>query len=182
MSDDSAPRQTLSYVKGLLASRGILPKNKLGQNFLIDLNLIDLVVRTAELTAADLVLEVGTGTGSLTNRLAESAGAVVRVELDSVIHEMARETVGDRVNVRLLRADALRSKNELNPVVVSALAEMRERFGRSRFKLVANLPYAVATPVISNLLLGNEPIERMVVTVQWEIAERLTARVGTSPS
>jgi 16S rRNA (adenine1518-N6/adenine1519-N6)-dimethyltransferase len=180
MSDDSAPRQTLSYVKGLLAGRGILPKSKLGQNFLIDLNLIDLVVRTAELTPADLVLEVGTGTGSLTNRLAESAGAVVSVELDPVIHEMARETIGDRANVRLLRADALRNKNELNPQVLTALAEMRDRFATTQFKLVANLPYAVATPVISNLLLRDEPIERMVVTVQWEIAERLTARVGTS--
>jgi 16S rRNA (adenine1518-N6/adenine1519-N6)-dimethyltransferase len=180
MSDDSAPRQTLSYVKGLLASRGILPKSKLGQNFLIDLNLIDLVVRTAELTTADLVLEVGTGTGSLTNRLADSAGAVVSVELDPVIHDMAREVTGERANVRLLHADALRNKNELNPAVLAGLAEMRARFSTTRFKLVANLPYAVATPVISNVLLGDEPIERMVVTVQWEIAERLTARVGTS--
>lgn len=180
MSDDSAPRQTLTYLKGLFAGRGILPKNKLEQNFLIDLNLIDLVVRTAELTSADLVLEVGTGTGSLTNRLAESAGAVVSVELDPVIHEMAREVIGDRPKVRLLRADALRNKNELNPSVLTALRETRDRFETTRLKLVANLPYAVATPVISNLLLGEEPMERMVVTVQWEIAERLTARVGTS--
>src|SRR5438876_4852864 len=180
MPDDSAPRQTLSYVKGLLAGRGILPKHKLGQNFLIDLNLIDLLVRTAELTADDLILEVGTGTGSLTNRLAESAGAVVSVELDPVVHEMARELVGDRANVRLLHADALRNKNKLNPAVLAAVAEMRERFATTRFKLVANLPYAVATPVISNLLLGGEPIERIVVTLQWEIAERLAARVGTS--
>src|SRR5437762_13022505 len=91
MPDDPTPRQTLSNVKGLLASRGILPKNKLGQNFLIDLNLIDLVVRTAELTPADLVLEVGTGTGGLTARLAEQAGAVVSVELASRAHELARE-------------------------------------------------------------------------------------------
>lgn len=180
MSHESAPRQTLSYVKALLASRGILPKNKLGQNFLIDLNLIDLVVRTAELSGADLVLEVGTGTGGLTNRLAEQAGAVVSVELDPVIHEMAREVVGDRANVCLLHADALRNKNELNPAVLAAVDEMRDRFDTTRFKLVANLPYAVATPVISNLLLRDEPIERMVVTVQWEIAERLTAGVGTS--
>src|SRR5262245_33177896 len=128
MSDDSAPRQTLSYVKGLLAGRGLLPKNKLGQNFLIDLNLIDLVIRTAELTSSDLVLEVGTGTGSLTNRLADIAGAVVSVEIDPVIHEMARELIGDRANVRLLRADALRNKNELNPAVPAALAEARDRF------------------------------------------------------
>jgi 16S rRNA (adenine1518-N6/adenine1519-N6)-dimethyltransferase len=180
MSDDSAPRQTLTYVKGLLGSRGILPKNKLGQNFLIDLNLIDLVVRTAKLTATDLVLEVGTGTGSLTNRLADGAGAVVSVELDPVIHDMAREVVAARANVCLLHADALRNKNALNPTVLTAVADMRDRFGTSRFKLVANLPYAVATPVMSNLLLGEEPIERMVVTVQWEIAERLTARVGSS--
>src|SRR5437773_1476492 len=124
MPDDSAPRQTLSYVKGLLAGRGILPKNKLGQSFLIDLNLIDLVVRTAELTSADLVLEVGTGTGSLTTRLADNAGAVVSVELDPVIHEMAGELLGDRANVRLLRADALRNKNELNPTVIATIADM----------------------------------------------------------
>jgi 16S rRNA (adenine1518-N6/adenine1519-N6)-dimethyltransferase len=179
MTTDPAPRQTLSYVKGLLAARGILPKNKLGQNFLIDLNLIDLVVRTAELTSADLAFEVGTGTGSLTSRLAEHAGAIVSVELDPAIHQLASELLGDRPNLRLLHADALRNKNELNPLVLAAVAEMRERFGTARLKLVANLPYAVATPVISNLLLSDEPVARMVVTVQWEIAERLTARVGT---
>src|SRR5205823_12339254 len=140
MHDDSAPRQTLSYVKGLLAGRGILPKNKLGQNFLIDLNLVDLVVRTAELTPADLVLEVGTGPGSLAARLAEQAGAVVSVEVDPVIHQMARELLGDRPNVRLLHADALRNKNDLNPAVFAAVAESRARFGTTRLKLVANLP------------------------------------------
>jgi 16S rRNA (adenine1518-N6/adenine1519-N6)-dimethyltransferase len=125
-------------------------------------------------------LEIGTGTGSLTTRLAEHAGAVLSVELDPVIHELARELVGPRPNVRLMRADALRNKNDLNPDVVAALAEMRQAFGCERVKLVANLPYAVATPVISNLLLSDVPIERMVVTVQWEIAERLMARPGTA--
>ena len=75
-------RQTLSYLRNLFDERGIHPKNKLGQNFLIDLNLLDLLVRTAELTPDDLVLEVGSGTGSLTVRLAERAGAVVSVEID----------------------------------------------------------------------------------------------------
>src|SRR5438128_11807220 len=100
MPDDSAPRQTLSYVKGLLAGRGILPKNKLGQSFLIDLNLIDLVVRTAELTSADLVLEVGTGTGSLTTRRPDNAGAAVSGEVPPVIHDVAGALLGDRPNVR----------------------------------------------------------------------------------
>jgi 16S rRNA (adenine1518-N6/adenine1519-N6)-dimethyltransferase len=178
--DEHPPRQTLSYVKSLLDARGLRPKNKLGQNFLVDLNLLDLVARTAELDRRDLALEVGTGTGSLTTRLAEHAGAVLSVELDPAIHDLARELVGPRPNVRLLRADALRNKNDLNPDVLVALAELRDAFGCERVKLVANLPYAVATPVISNLLLSDVPVERMVVTVQWEIAERLMAQPGTA--
>ena len=178
--DQPPPRQTLSYVKALLDARGLRPKNKLGQNFLIDLNLLDLVARTAELDRRDVALEVGTGTGSLTTRLGEHAAAVLSVELDPVMHELARELVGPRPNVRLMRADALRNKNELNPDLLAALAEMRQAFGCERVKLVANLPYAVATPVISNLLLSDVPVERMVVTVQWEIAERLMARPGTA--
>jgi 16S rRNA (adenine1518-N6/adenine1519-N6)-dimethyltransferase len=178
--DETPPRQTLSYVKDLLTSRGLRPKDKLGQNFLIDLNLLDLVVRAAELDRHDLALEIGTGTGSLTTRLAEHAGAVLSVELDTAIHELARELVGPLPNVRLMRADALRTKNELNPEMVAALAELGQAFHCERVKLVANLPYGVATPAISNLLLGDVPIARMVVTVQWEIAERLMAKPGTA--
>src|SRR6186997_1500045 len=121
--DQPPPRQTLSYVKSLLGARGLRPKNKLGQNFLIDLNLLDLVARTAELDRRDLALEVGTGTGSLTTRLAEHAGAVLSVEVDPAVHELAQELVGPRPNVRLMRADALRNKNELNSDVLAALAE-----------------------------------------------------------
>src|SRR3954451_2001491 len=161
--EEPAPRQTLSYVKALLDARGLRPKNKLGQNFLIDLNLLDLVARTAELDPRDLALEVGTGTGGLTTRLADQAGAVLSVELDPVIHELARELVGPRPNVRLMRADALRTKNELNPDVLAALDQLAEAHNCERVKLVANLPYAVATPVISNLLLSAVPVARMVV-------------------
>ncbi len=180
MSTDPQPRQTLGYVKSLLDARGLRPKNKLGQNFLIDLNLIDLVVRTAALSRDDLAFEIGTGTGSLTQRLADDAGAVLSVEVDPSVHAMATETVGGRPNVRLMLADALRNKNELNPGVLSALDEMRATFGCGRVKLVANLPYAVATPVVANLLLTDLPLERMVFTVQWELAERMTAVSGTA--
>jgi 16S rRNA (adenine1518-N6/adenine1519-N6)-dimethyltransferase len=178
--DQPPPRQTLSYVKSLLTARGLRPKNKLGQNFLIDLNLLDLAVLAAELDHRDLVLEVGAGTGSLTAKLAERAGAVLSVELDFDFYALAQEMVGDRPNVRLIHADALRNKNELNPVIVEEIASMKEEFGCERIKLVANLPYAVATPVIANLLLSDLAIERMVVTVQWEIAARLMARPGTA--
>jgi 16S rRNA (adenine1518-N6/adenine1519-N6)-dimethyltransferase len=175
-----SPRQTLSHIQKLLSSRGIRPKDKLGQNFLIDLNLIDLIVRTAELTRDDLVLEIGTGTGSLTTRLAAEAGAVVSVELDPHIYELARETIGDLSNVRFINADALRNKNELSPAVLTAIDAAKSECDCTQFKLVANLPYAVATPVIANLLIQDRPIERMVATVQSEIAERLTAAPGTS--
>lgn len=183
-SSHPSPRQTLSYLRQLLDQHGIRPKNKLGQNFLIDLNLIDLLLRSAELTREDLVLEVGIGTGSLTARLAEEAGFVIGVEIDTSFFRLAQETVQTQPNVALIHADILKSKNELNPEVLELLEGVRERgasadlpFGR-HLKLVANLPYAVATPVISNFLLTGLPFERMVVTVQWEIAERLTAQPG----
>jgi 16S rRNA (adenine1518-N6/adenine1519-N6)-dimethyltransferase len=82
--------------------------------------------------------------------------------------------------VRLLQTDALKNKNELNPAILSAIAELQERFRCARLKLVANLPYAIATPVIANLLIGDQPVDLMIATVQWEIAERLTATPGTS--
>src|SRR5262249_19599118 len=173
-----AQRQTLSYLRNLFEQRGIRPKNKLGQNFLIDLNLIDLLLRTAELTRDDLALEIGSGTGSLTARLAEHAGAVLSVEIDTAFAALAAEAVAGRENVTLLHADVLKNKNELNPEVLAKLEEVRQRFGCTRLKLVANLPYAVATPVIGNFLLLDLAVERMVVTVQWEIAERLMAQPG----
>lgn len=176
---ERSPRQTLTYLRGLFERHGVQPKGKLGQNFLIDLNLLDLIVRTAELGGEDLALEVGAGTGSLTAMLADHAGAVVSVEVDPAFYALAGETVAGLGNVRLLHADALRNKNDLNPEVLGTIRETLATSTCRRIKLVANLPYVVATPVISNLLLTDLPVERMVVTVQWEIAERLAARPGT---
>ena len=172
-------RQTLSYLRNLFEERGIKPKNKLGQNFLIDLNLLDLLLRAAELTREDLALEVGSGTGSLTVRLTGLAGAVVSVEVDPAFASLTAEAVAERPNVVLLRGDVLKNKNELSPAVLEAVADLGAKAGTKRTKLVANLPYAVAVPVLSNLLLSGVAVERMVVTVQWEIAERLLARPGT---
>lgn len=175
-----SPRQTLSYIRGLLESNHLDPKNKLGQNFLIDLNMLDLVVRSAELTAEDSVLEVGTGTATLTHHLADRAGAVFTVEIDNRFYELVQHSLAKRPNVVSYHGDILAGKNELNPTVLSRWAELTARQGCRRRKLVANLPYAVATPVISNLLLLDDlPIDRMVVMVQWEIGERLRAAVGT---
>ncbi len=176
----ASTRQTLSYLRNLFEQRGVRPKSKLGQNFLIDLNLLDVLVRAAELSPDDIVLEVGSGTGGLTVRLTEEAGAVVSVEVDPAFSAMTDEAVTEhRDRVALLHADVLKNKNELNPVVLKALEDLKARTNTVTRKLVANLPYAVATPVISNLLLSDVPFERMVVTVQWEIAERLMASQGT---
>jgi 16S rRNA (adenine1518-N6/adenine1519-N6)-dimethyltransferase len=174
-----SPRQTLSYLRGLMQSHGIQPKSKLGQNFLIDLNLLDLIVRAAELTKDDAVLEVGTGTGSLTTKLADAAGCVFTVEVDRAVQRIAEHLIGDRSNVELFSGDALARKNELNPDMLAGWAAMAARHNCPRRKLVANLPYVIATPLVSNLLISDNPIERMVVMVQWEIAERLRATVGT---
>jgi len=179
MTHQSSPRQTLSYLRNLFEVHGIQPKNKLGQNFLIDLNLLDILVQTAELTPRDLVVEIGSGTGSLTGRLADQAGQVLGVELDPAFVDLLREAVGDRDNVRILHADVLKNKNELHPEVLVAVDQLRRESGCDRIKLVANLPYAVAVPVIGNFLVSDLAFERMVVTVQWEIAERLLSEPGS---
>ncbi len=174
-----SPRQTLSYLHRLFESYGLEAKSKLGQNFLIDLNLVDLVVRAAELDRSDAVLEVGTGTGSLTAKLAEIAGAVVTVEIDRSLGPVAKEVVGERPNVTFVFGDCLAKKNELNPDMLTAWDDAAKRANCARRKLVANLPYVIATPLISNLLIAGTDIERMVVMVQWEIAERMRAVPNT---
>jgi 16S rRNA (adenine1518-N6/adenine1519-N6)-dimethyltransferase len=174
----TVPRQTLSYLRSLLDQRGMRPKNKLGQNFLIDQNLLDLIVREAALTREDLVLEVGSGSGTLTGRLADGAGAVLSIEVDADFYRLASELLASRPNVRFILADALKNKNEINPEVTATLDEMQREFACTRRKLIANLPYVIATPLIANILIADLGFVEFVVTVQLEIAERLSANPG----
>lgn len=181
-SDDKQPnpRQTLSYLKQTFDGRGLEPKGKLGQCFLIDLNLMDLLIRAAELTSQDLAVEVGCGSGSLTLKLAEAAGAVVGIEIDKGFFSLADDLTKAWENVTMLHGDALKSKHVLNPDLLQAIRDARAKPGIERIKLTANLPYVVATPVVTNLLLLDDlPIERMVVMVQLEMAERLLAKPST---
>jgi len=169
-------RQTQSYLRNLFARRGIAPQHRFGQNFLIDLNLHEVIANAADVQPADVVLEVGPGAGALTSLLAERASAVIAVDLDPGMVGLTKEATSGRLNVRVLHADALANKNTLNPEVLdnvrAGLAVAPDR----RFKLVANLPYNVATPIISNLLVHPElrPV-LIVATIQLELAERMRA-------
>ena len=171
--------QTLSFLMKRFTEVGIEPRKKLGQNFLVDLNLQDLLLRTAQLGPSDVVLEVGTGTGSLTLLMAEEAAAVVTVELDPQLFALAGEEMHALDNVHMLHTDALKNKNRLNPVVLEAIDEQLRAVPDSQLKIVANLPYNVATPIISNLLALDTPPRTMTVTIQKELADRIVAQPGT---
>jgi 16S rRNA (adenine1518-N6/adenine1519-N6)-dimethyltransferase len=170
-----AERQTRSVLMHRFEEHGFHPRTDLGQNFLIDLNLIEYILDQADLQPHDVVLEIGTGTGGLTTFLARRAAAVVSVEVDHRVHAVAREVVADLENVTLLNCDALRNKNNFSPVVLEAVAAQLAVDVERRLKLVANLPYCIATPVISNLIASELPWQAMLVTIQWELAQRIRA-------
>jgi 16S rRNA (adenine1518-N6/adenine1519-N6)-dimethyltransferase len=151
----------------------------LGQNFLIDLNLLEILASTTPLGKDDVALEVGAGTGGLTSQLAQRAGRVVSIEIDPGFFQLASRTVAGLENVRLIHADALKGKNHVNPVVLEALQAAMTEIGASRYHLAANLPYDVSASLIGNLLLEDLPIRSATVTVQLEMADRIVAKPGT---
>src|SRR5256885_500503 len=173
------PRQTKTFLLERFREMGIRPATRHGQNFLIDLNLVQIIVGSAELTSDDVVLEVGTGTGSLTALMAAKAAAVVTVEVDGHLFELASEQLIDLPNVTMLRLDALRNKNTIDDRVMDAIGKQLSAAPNRRFKLVANLPYNIATPLLSNLLLTRHVPHSMTVTIQKELAERITAQPST---
>ena len=175
----TAARQTQSFLRQRFEEAGIRPETRHGQNFLIDLNLLDLLVGAADLGPHDVVLEVGTGLGSLTSRLAPLAAHVVTVEIDSHLYQLASEELADLPNVTMLRQDALQNKNHIDPAV---LGEVRTQLAASphrRFKLAANLPYNIATPILSNLLASQPTPVSLTATIQKELADRISARPST---
>ena len=178
MSLGSSNNQTRTYLMKRFETLGVHPRGKLGQNFLIDLNLLHLLHQSAELDKNDVVLEVGTGTGSLTGAMAQEAAVVVTVEVDSIMHEMAKQEHWDKDNIRFLFADILDNKNRLNRHVLDVVREELNRSPERRFKLCANLPYQIATPLMSNLLLTDIPPYSMTVTIQKEVGDRIVAKPG----
>ncbi len=186
------PGQTLKEIKALLDSAGLAPQHRFGQHFLIDLNLMGKLVAAAELSDADTVLEVGPGTGSLTELLLASGARVVAVEIDRGFQRILRERLGDRPRFTLVQADALAGKSQVNPLVLKLLAERPPASTPAagvpaasgdapagHYKLVANLPYQIATPLLIDLLLVQPRFERLICTIQKEVGERLVAQART---
>jgi 16S rRNA (adenine1518-N6/adenine1519-N6)-dimethyltransferase len=125
-----------------------------------------------------VVLEVGTGLGSLTSIVAPLVGHMVTVEIDQHLQQLAWEELADIDNITLLKIDALRNKNNMHPDVLTTIQEQLDAIPDSQFKLIANLPYNIATPVISNLLSTSVTPHSMTVTIQKELADRITADPG----
>jgi len=174
-------RHTQSYLRSLFAQHGITPQRRLGQNFLIDLNIHDLIVKASEAGSNDVILEVGSGTGALTSLLAGLGAEVVAVDVDPSMARLTAEAVAGLPNVRVLNLDALKNKNTINPALLDNVRAGLAAGTGQRFKIVANLPYQIATPVITNFLVHPElcPV-LMVVTIQRELAERFCAEPASS--
>lgn len=139
---------------------------KLGQNFLIKRGIVDEIVHAAELTAGEPVLEVGPGIGTLTQGLAQSGADVTAIELDRRLLEVLDTTLASYDNVRIIHGDVLK-------------LDVPTIMNHKPFKVVANLPYYITTPIIMSLLESKLPIERLVVMVQKEVALRMVAKPGT---
>lgn len=169
--------QTKRDIQAVLAAAGMHPLKRFGQHFLIDGNLLRKLVHAAGVTDRDVVLEVGPGTGTLTEELLAVAGHVLAVEIDNGLARICRERFGESPGFTLLHRDVLERKREIAPEVLATLADRRERLG-GRAMLVANLPYQVATPLLIELLLGGLPVQPLCFTVQAEVAERLAAPPG----
>jgi len=170
--------QTKHQIQQLLASAGIFPNKHFGQHFLIDLNLMRVLVDSARIGGDDIVLEVGCGTGSLTEGLAEQAGFCVAVEVDDTLAKIAQEQLAEKDNVVVINADILEGKHKINGTVVKAIEQVRKKHG-GKLMLVANLPYNVACPVMLNLVEGPTVVDEMYVTVQKQVAERMAAKPGS---
>jgi 16S rRNA (adenine1518-N6/adenine1519-N6)-dimethyltransferase len=157
----------VGQLRALFRERGFLPRRGLGQTFLVDGNIVRKIVRAAGLTGDEPVLEVGAGAGAVTRELVRKARRVVAIEIDPALVEILTQTVGDEAEV--VQADVLRVDWD----------DLLSGEARGAWRVVANLPYAVTGPAVMRLLDACEWVQRLVIMVQQEVAERLIAPPGT---
>jgi 16S rRNA (adenine1518-N6/adenine1519-N6)-dimethyltransferase len=158
----------LSQTQKLLRRHGLHARKGLGQHFLVDEEVLGLIAETAQLTPADLVVEVGPGLGVLTRELAKHAGRVVAIELDDKLAAILRDSLKAFPNVTIINQDVLKVD----------VAPLLQEFGAKSYKVVANLPYYITSPVLRHFLEAEAKPQSMVVMVQKEVAEQIAARPG----
>lgn len=156
-----------SVIKHIRTKFGFDFKKAFGQNFLTSQKVLDEICKAA--SGADGILEIGPGFGTLTNALAENFGQVVAIELDSRLPEVLEYTLSDHNNVEIIQGDCL--KIDIGQLI-------GEKFGDKTVSVAANLPYYITTPVITTLLESKLPLDKIVVMVQKEVAERICANPG----
>lgn len=145
-------------------------QKKFGQNFLIDTHVLEKIIRAADITKEDFVLEIGPGIGTLTQYLCENAREVVAVEIDKMLMPILSDTLSEYSNVTVVHEDIL--KLDLHALI-------QERNGGRPIKVVANLPYYITTPIIMELFEQHIPLINITVMVQKEVADRMQASPGT---
>ncbi len=158
-----------STIREINRDYGFKFTKSLGQNFLIDGNILNKMIAESEITKEDVVLEIGTGIGTLTQALAEAAGKVFAVEIDRELEPILADTLEDYDNIEILFANFLD---------IDLKEEIEKRFGNRSIKVVANLPYYVTTPILIKLLNSGVPIESIQIMVQKEMGERMTSGHG----
>lgn len=166
MADLGNPKNTIEVLKKYQFNFA----KKFGQNFLIDTHVLEKIIRAAEITKEDYVLEIGPGIGTMTQYLCEAAGEVIAVEIDSNLIPILQDTLFAYDNVTVLHQDIL--KVDINRLV-------EEKCGGKPIKVVANLPYYITTPIIMGLFESHVPIQSITVMVQKEVAVRMQVGPGT---
>jgi 16S rRNA (adenine1518-N6/adenine1519-N6)-dimethyltransferase len=167
IDDIATPRRT----KDIIRRHGFSFKKSLGQNFLIDQNILNNIVDAAELDSTKGALEIGPGIGALTERLAQSAGTVTAVEIDKRLIPILKEVLEPYPHVHVEQADVL--EVDLKSLFESNFKDV------SKVSVVANLPYYVTTPILMKLLEEKLPLEHIVVMIQKEVAQRMAASPGS---
>ncbi len=168
MKDLIIPRNTIQFLK----EHGISAKKRYGQNFLIDPKVLSRIIGGADITKEDVVLEIGPGIGTMTQALCEAAGRVIAVEIDRDMIPLLEENLAGYDNYGIINDDIL--KVDLGALSKQAFAE-----NAGCFKVVANLPYYITTPIIMGLLEQKLPLESITVMVQKEVAARMPEQHGT---
>ncbi|HEY4330795.1 MAG TPA: 16S rRNA (adenine(1518)-N(6)/adenine(1519)-N(6))-dimethyltransferase RsmA [Phycisphaerae bacterium] len=183
-------------IAAVLASAGMKPRHQFGQNFMVDQNILRAIAAAGDIGPNDVVLEVGPGVGNLTRLLSEATpnGAVLAVDIDRHLLPAAQRHHQSLKNITWLLADVLAGKHAIEPAVLAALAELKKLHPAGELKLISNLPYNAASPLIAELLvamwralkhetenskLGTLFFSRLTFTVQWEVAQRMAAAPNT---